>query len=226
MKKLLLLFLFAILAFGCKTDKNSSAEIAKTLKQYSIEQMMDNESVFGGSFSSDKSKLLVSSNRTGIYNMFTVSAKDGTFTPISTSDSTSVYAIAFFPKDDRILFSMDNNGDEINHIFLRNTDGSVIELTPDKGARAGFFGWAKDQKSFFYSSNKRDNRFMDVYEMEIENYTSKMIYENKEGYDVSEISSDKNLFALSKTVNTNDSDLFLFDRTTNKTTKTIVYDIL
>ena len=219
MKKLLLLFLFAILAFGCKTDKNSSAEIAKTLKQYSIEQMMDNESVFGGSFSSDKSKLLVSSNRTGIYNMFTVSAKDGTFTPISTSDSTSVYAIAFFPKDDRILFSMDNNGDEINHIFLRNTDGSVIELTPDKGARASFFGWAKDQKSFFYSSNKRDNRFMDVYEMEIENYTSKMIYENKEGYDVSEISSDKNLFALSKTVNTNDSDLFLFDRTTNKTTK-------
>jgi dipeptidyl aminopeptidase/acylaminoacyl peptidase len=46
-----------------------------------------------------------------------------------------------------------------------------------------------------------------------------MIYENKEGYDVSGISNDKNLFALSKTINTNDSDLFLFDRTTKKTTK-------
>jgi Tol biopolymer transport system component len=55
--------------------------------------------------------------------------------------------------------------------------------------------------------------------MEIENFTFKMIYENKEGYDVSEISNDKNLFALSKTINTNDSDLFLFDRTTKKTTK-------
>jgi dipeptidyl aminopeptidase/acylaminoacyl peptidase len=219
MKKLFVLFLIAIITFGCKTDQKKSVDVAKNLKQYSIEQMMDNESVFGGNFSSDKSKLLVTSNRSGIYNMYSVSAIDGTFTPISKSDSTSVWATSYFPKDDRMLFRMDDNGDEINHIFLRNIDGNTRELTPEKGARADFYGWSKDQKSFFFASNKRDKSFMDVYEMEIENFTSKMIYENKEGYDVSEISNDKNILALSKTVNTNDSDLFLFDRTTKKATK-------
>jgi dipeptidyl aminopeptidase/acylaminoacyl peptidase len=219
MKKLFLLFSMAIIAFGCKTDQKKSVDIAKNLKQYSIEQMMDNESVFGGSFSTDKSKLLVTSNRSGIYNMYSVSAIDGTFTPISTSDSTSVWATSYFPNDDRILFNMDNNGDEIDHLFVKNIDGTTKDLTPDKGAKARFYGWSKDQKSFFFASNKRDKSFMDVYEMEIENFTSKMIYENKEGYDVSEISNDKNILALSKTVNTNDSDLFLFDRTIKKTTK-------
>ena len=219
MKKLLVLLSIVSITFGCKNNEKKSIDLVKTLKQYSIEQMLDNESVFGGSFSSDKSKLLVTSNRSGIYNMYTVSTLDGTFTPISASDSSSIQATSYFPKDDRILFNMDNNGDELDHLFVKNLDGSIKELTPDKGSRTSFYGWSRDNKSFFYVSNKRDKRFMDLYEMEIENFTFKMIYENKEGYDVSGISNDKNLFALSKTINTNDSDLFLFDRTTKKTTK-------
>ena len=219
MKKLLVLLSIVSITFGCKNNEKKSIDLVKTLKQYSIEQMLDNESVFGGSFSSDKSKLLVTSNRSGIYNMYTVSTLDGTFTPISASDSSSIQATSYFPKDDRILFNMDNNGDELDHLFVKNLDGSIKELTPDKGSRTSFYGWSRDNKSFFYVSNKRDKRFMDLYEMEIENFTFKMIYENKEGYDVSGISNDKNLFALSKTINTNDSDLFLFDRTAKKTTK-------
>ncbi|MGJ8742978.1 alpha/beta fold hydrolase [Polaribacter sp.] len=219
MKKLLVLLSISLLIIGCKSEKKNAKEISSTLKEYSIEQIMDNESVFGGSFSFDKSKLLVTSNRSGIYNMYTVSTSDGTFTPVTASDSTSVWATSFFPNDNRILFNKDNNGDEIDHLFVKNTDGSIKELTPDKGAKAGFYGWSKDQKSFYYASNKRDKRFMDIYEMEIENFTSKVIYENKEGYDVSAISNNKNILALSKVINTNDSDLFLFNRTTKKTTK-------
>jgi dipeptidyl aminopeptidase/acylaminoacyl peptidase len=219
MKKVALLLAIAFTAFACNIDKKNSADISKTLKQYSIGQMMDNERVFGGSFSPDKSKLLVTSNRSGIYNMYTVSTSNGVFTPITASDSSSVFGTSYFPKDERMLFRMDNNGDEIYHIYLRELDGSTKELTPEKGARAGFYGWSKDQKSFFFASNKRDKRFMDVYEMEIKNFTSKLLYENKEGYNVSAISNNKNLLALSKTVSRNEVDLFLFDRTTKKTTK-------
>jgi dipeptidyl aminopeptidase/acylaminoacyl peptidase len=219
MKKLLLLFSVVLITFGCKTDKTTSEDIAKNLKQYSIEQMMDNESVFGGSFSADKSKLLVSSNRSGIYNMYAVSTADGTFYPVTQSDSSSVWATSYFPKDDRILFKMDNNGDEIDHLFIKNLEGSIKDLTPEKGAKSDFYGWNKDQESFFFASNKRDKRFMDVYEMEIKTFTSKLIYENKEGFNVSGISNNKNLLALSKTINTNDSDLFLFNRAANKITK-------
>ena len=46
--------------------------------------------------------------------------------------------------------------------------------------------------------------------MDIENFESKLIYENKEGYDFNEISNDKQYIAVTKTVNTNDVD-FIFN---------------
>ncbi len=166
MKKIITLLSIALI-WGCKEKKESSTpSIADNLKTYTIEQMMDNESINGGSFSPDQSKLLVSSNRSGIYNMYTVSVDGGDLIPVSASDSSSVFAISYFPKDERMLFNMDNNGDEIDHIYIRNTDGTHRDLTPDTGARASFYGWTKDKKSFLYTSNKRDKRFTDLYEMD------------------------------------------------------------
>jgi len=63
MKKLAVLFTIA-LVWGCKEEaKESGPSIAETMKTYTIEQMMDNEDIGGGSFSPDLSKLLISSNR-------------------------------------------------------------------------------------------------------------------------------------------------------------------
>lgn len=218
MKKYFLL-LAVIVVWSCKQDTNDAKDIALTLKQYTIEQFMDNEAVGGGSFSPDKSNLLISSNRSGIYNMYTVPANGGELTPITQSDSASIFAVSYFPNDDRMLYRADGNGDEIFHLYLRDLDGSTKELTPFEGARALFYGWTQDGNSFYYGSNKRNPQFMDVYEMDTENFESKLIYENNEGFDVSAISYDKNTLALSKTVNTNDSDLFLYSISDQQMTK-------
>ncbi len=217
MNKLLTLCLLVIF-MSCKKD-DKAKEVALNLKQYTIEQFMDNEAVGGGSFSPDKSTLLVSSNKSGIYNMYTVPANGGEFTPITESDSSSIFGISYFPNDKRMLYRADGNGDEIYHIYLRDIDGTVTDLTPDEGIRASFYGWAHDGKSFGYGSNKRDKRFMDIYEMNVENMSSQLIYQNDEGYNMNAISSDKNLIALSKTINTNDSDLFIYNRTDKSLTK-------
>ncbi|MCE2611793.1 alpha/beta fold hydrolase [Flavobacteriaceae bacterium D16] len=209
MKKSILL-LGIILIWSCQEKKEPS--IAETLKSYTIEQMMDNENVGGGSFSPDKSKLLVSSNRSGIYNMYTVSSSGGEFMPVTASDSSSVFAISYFPEDERMLFRMDNNGDEIYHIFLRDEDGSQKDLTPYEGARALFYGWAKDQKHFYFASNKRDPQYNDLYKMDVTTLTPSLLYENTDGYNVEGISWDEQYVALSKSINTNDSDLFLYSR--------------
>ena len=151
MKKLIVIFLLAFSCLiACKKEQkvDEKAEIVKNLKSYTIEQMMDNEAIGGGSFSPDKSKLLVSSNRSGIYNMYTVPTDGGEFTSITQSDSASVFGISYFPNDERILFRMDGNGDEIFHLYVRDTTGATSELTPDKGARASFYGWAHDGKKF------------------------------------------------------------------------------
>jgi dipeptidyl aminopeptidase/acylaminoacyl peptidase len=105
---------------------------------------------------------------------------------------------------------MDNNGDEIWHIFLMEPDGSSRDLTPDAGARAWFLRWTPDRKGFYFSSNKRDKHFEDLYLMDAETLTPTLIYQNDGGYDMNAISHDGNWLALSKAINTNDSDLFLY----------------
>lgn len=217
MKKIMVLVLVS-LVWACKEEKKEPS-VAETMKTYTIAQMMDNEAIGGGSFSPDNSKLLISSNRSGIYNMYTIPASGGEMLPVTQSDSSSVYSISYFPKDERMLFRMDNNGDEIYHIYMRETDGSHKDLTPDEGARSLFYDWATDDASFFYASNKRDNRFMDLYEMDLESMTPTMIYQNDEGYDINVISPDEKYVALSKSINTNDSDLFLFNLETKELTK-------
>ena len=215
MKHLLILSALVILA-SCKKEEK---DIAMDIKQYTIEQFMDNESVGGGSFSPDKSKLLVSSNRSGIYNMYTVPSDGGELTPITGSDSSSVFAVSYFPNDERMLFRMDGNGDEIYHIYMRDLDGTMKELTPFDGARANFYGWTKDEKGFYYGSNKRNPRYVDVYKMNLTDYESEILYQNDEGLDLNDISDDERYIALVKPVNTNDSDLFVYDIKTKEKVK-------
>lgn len=219
MRSNILILIMLVFLSACKEDKAEGELAQREVQLYTIEQFMDNEAVGGGSFSMDNSKLLVSSNRTGIYNVYTVSTKGGEMTPITQSDTTSYFANSYFPEDNRILLSADGNGDEIDHLYVRELDGSIKDITPDEGVKSDFYGWSKDDKYLYYGSNKRDRRFFDVYKMSIEDYSSEMIYQNNDGMDFSGMSDDENYFALSKTVNTNDSDLFVYNAATKETTK-------
>ncbi len=118
-----------------------------------------------------------------------------------------------------MLISADSNGDEISHIFLRDSTGTIKDLTPEKGAKAQFYGWADDGKSFYFGSNKMNPKFFDVYEMDVTNFNSKMIYQNNDGLNFSAISKDKNHIALVQSLNTNDSDLFVYNVKTRQKTK-------
>lgn len=220
-KGLALIASVTMIAWSCKETpkENPDAAVTKTVKSYTIEQMMDNEAIGGGSFSPDNSKLLISSNRSGIYNMYTISTEGGEMMPVTESDSSSVFAISYFPKDERMLFRMDGNGDEIYHIYIRNLNGSITDLTPEEGARASFHAWAADKKSFFFTSNKRDARYMDLYQMDFLDYRPQLIYHNDEGYDIGPLSKDQKYLALSKSLNTNDANLFLQNLETGEKTQ-------
>ena len=211
MRKNLIFILVPVLFMACQGPSKSSKErVPREVPSYSIEQFMDNESVFGGSFSQDKSKVLISSNKTGIFNIYTVDVASGTTEEVTASDSSSIFSISFFPNDDRVLFRMDGNGDEIYHIYVREEDGTSKDLTPFEGARAIFYGWAHDRSGFYFGSNKRNPRITDVYKMELDGYTTSMIYQNDENYNFNDISRDESYMAFSKSINTNDSDLFVY----------------
>jgi len=205
-----LMVIFSLIFFACKKIEY------RELNQYTIEQFMDTVSIGGSSFSHGEKTILFSSNKTGIYNAFTIPVEGGEPTQLTYSEDDAIFALSFFPEDNRILYSSDKGGNEINHIYLRDEDGTVRDLTPEEKEKASFYGWAFDQKSFFYGSNKRDPRFFDIYEMDIETFTPKMIYQNDAGYELASISRDKKYFAFFKAITTNNSDMYLYDRKTKE----------
>lgn len=183
----------------------------KTVKEYTIEQFMNTEAITGGAISHDDQLILYSSRSSGIFNAFTVPISGGKSTQLTDSKTDSVFVISFFPRDNRILYSSDKGGNEIAHIYLRKEDGQVQDLTPDEKARAVFYDWSYDGNSFFYGSNKRDPKFMDVYEMDVAGMQPKMVYRNEAGYEFGAVSDDKRYLALVKPITTSNTDIYLFD---------------
>lgn len=190
---------------------------SREVKQYTIEQFFDNLSISGGSFSADETRLLVTSNQTGIYNVFSLRVDGSGEEQFTFSEKESMFAISYFPEDDRFLFSSDRGGNEISHIYMQDEDGTVSDLTPWEGAVSSFGGWARDGESFFFVSNRRDPRYFDLYEMSIETLEPEMIYENLENLSPALISNKRRYLVLTMPVTTSNEEMYLRDRETGET---------
>lgn len=213
MKKLvILLFVIPLLVISCDREET------KKVKKYSIEQFMNNTSVYGSSFSPDEKKILFTSNESGVYNAFEILLDEESKSQLTKREETT-RAISYFPEDERILLASDKGGNEIYHIYLREENGDIKDLTPYEGARASFSGWSRDEKSFFFSCNKRDSRYMDLYEMPLKDMEAELIYKNTEGYNIGPVSNDKNLIALTKTITNTKNEMYLYNRESGETTK-------
>ena len=104
----------------------AEGQTTRPSKQYTIDQFLNTTAITGASFSADESRILLSSNKTGIWNIYTVPATGGTWTPVTRSTTDSTYAVSFFPKDDRILFTRDQGGNELNHLYVLTKDGQEV----------------------------------------------------------------------------------------------------
>jgi dipeptidyl aminopeptidase/acylaminoacyl peptidase len=188
-------------------------------KRYSIEEFLGTTNYAGASFSPDNRTLLVSSDASGIYNAYAIRISDGTITQLTHSTTDSIFAIAYFPNDERFLYQSDRGGNELSHLYVQTPDGTVTDLTPGEELKAMFLGWAQDDQSFFVATNERDRRYFDAYEYNAETYQRQLIYENNEGLNFGDITPDRCTIALAKTETNADSDIYLYDCQTNQLEK-------
>jgi dipeptidyl aminopeptidase/acylaminoacyl peptidase len=201
-------------------ESSSAAPTTRTPQQYSVEDFYKNTEYSGASWAPGNQKLLVSSNASGIWNAYSMPVAGGPLEPLTKSTTNSIFAKSYFPADERLLYSSDEGGNELTHIYVRNTDGTTRDLTPGAKLKADFHGWAGDDKSFFVSTNERDARYFDLYEVSADKLARTLVYRNTDGYLLGPISRDKRYLALIRTKTTSDADIFLHDRQ-NKTTKNI-----
>ncbi|SHG65485.1 S9 family peptidase [Ornithinibacillus halophilus] len=190
------------------TEANKQA----TRKKYTIEQFMNTESITGVSFSHDGSSILYSSDKTGVYNAYSMDKSGHNINQLTNSTTDYIVPVSYFPEDHRFLYESDQGGNEITHLFVQDDNGQSKELTTGAEEKAYFQGWSKDKKSFFYESNKRDSRYMDLYEMDIATFSTKLLFKNEEGYEISTISPDKSMIALHKPITANNSDMYLYSK--------------
>lgn len=194
----------------------TKAAATRPQRHYSIEDFLDTVRVIGSSFSADESSILVSSDQTGIFNAYTISIRTGERRPVTRSTNDSTFAVSYFPKDNRVLFTRDQGGNEENHLYVRAEDGAERDLTTGEKLKAQFVGWARDERAFYLQTNERDKRYFDLYRMDATSYERTLIYQEERGFLFGDISDDAKWIALEKPNTTADSDIYLYEIATKE----------
>lgn len=203
---------------GAAPSAAAQATVARPSRQYTIEEFIATTGVSGASFSADETRILFSSNRSGVWNAYSMPLAGGDWTALTRSTGDNNYAIAYFPADDRVLITRNAGGNELDHLFVIEADGSERDLTPGDNLKAQFAGFSHDGASFFVWSNARDPKFFDLYRYATDGYASERVFENKDGYEPGMVSKDGKWIAVGRTNTTNDSDLFVIEVASGKAT--------
>ncbi|MEZ0539945.1 S9 family peptidase [Fibrella arboris] len=216
MKSLLFLPVVALLSVGYVARPAAGDPPVKAVRQYTIEQFMKTIRFGGADLSPDEKTVLFSSNQDGIFNLYEVPFAGGQPKQLTFSKKESLFTLGYLP-DGRILYAADQGGNELTHIYLRERDGAVTDLTPGPDAKYQYAGLSHDRKGFFYQSNARDKAAFDLFEMDLATMKPRLIYQNPGGYFPGGVSPDRRYVALSKTITTTNSDVCLYDTQTKET---------
>lgn len=198
----------AALSFG-------AVALADAPKKYDAEVFFNTTdiSIAGAdkAYSPDGDRLLITTNATGTFNAATLDLATGAITPLTNSTTNSVFAVSYFPDDSRVLYTFDEGGNELNHIYVRGEDGKTQDLTPGENVKAAFVSWIEDGAAFVVQTNERDPKFFDLYRYDTGDYARSMIFQNNAGLGGFTIRNDGKLVAASRERTSADNNLFLID---------------
>ena len=207
MKSFLKLITVFFLVISCSDSQN--------IQQYSIETLMSNNRSSGGYFSKDADKLIYSSDKYGIFNIYEVDLSTNEETQLTYSKEESFFVRGYSPSTGEVIYSADKGGNENSHIYLIR-EGNSIDLTPGENTKASYVGWTKDELGMYVISNSRDPRFFDLYKIDIVTLNSEMVFKNDSGYNLNSISNNDNYLVLSLNLSRSEQKLFLYDVRSNQ----------
>ncbi|MCR9077591.1 MAG: S9 family peptidase [Hyphomonadaceae bacterium] len=188
--------------------------VAPAFETYSAEAFFQTTSVglsnsSGFAWSSDDSRVLGYSDASGVFNAVALSA-DGSMEKLTASDTDAHFPESFFPDDDRLIVSADQGGNELDHIYVRELDGTLVDVTPGDEVKAFFGGWRADNAVFYVWHNGRDSANFDLYAMDAGDYAASMVFENS-GFQPGALSDNGRWLALDKPRTSADSDIYVVD---------------
>ena len=198
-----------------KEKTSLQSAIPQTIPQVSAEAFFETTSYglpsgAGYAFGPVSGDLLVTSDQSGVFNSYRLDVETRELEALTKSTGNPISPVSWFPNDERFLYTSDGGGDELNHLYVREIDGSSHDITPGENVKAGFSGWSKDGKYIFVLSNERDASIFDVYKYDSQTYQGEMIFKN-DGKQVDAVSPDGRYIALTENHSSSNSDIFLAD---------------
>jgi len=189
-----------------------NAPLAKgevAVPKYDVAAFYDTTSMDGGSFSPDGSKFLASLDASGVFNLYEVSLSGAAPRQLTHSSSRALFAVEYFPRDERYLYLADSEGDEATHLYVVDEDHAVRDLTPGENVKANFLGWGENDSTFYVTSNAREASLFDVYSYRTEDYGAELIFRNPGAFVPEDVSPNGRWIALGRSNSATDSDIYV-----------------
>ncbi|MBN8606662.1 MAG: S9 family peptidase [Caulobacterales bacterium] len=199
----------ATFAAACASTGNSAAPHQTYSAQAFFQTTSYAQAAAAGlAFSPDGRRILIANDSSGVFNAYSLSIEGGAPQQLTQSGDNATFAISYFPNDERILVSADQGGNELSHVYVRERDGALRDLTPGENVKADFLAWRADGNAFWLTSNARDPQVFDLYEYDATTYASQLVYQNP-GMEIADITRNGRWLALVRPRTSADSDVFL-----------------
>ena len=100
----------------------AAPETEPTIPRYSAEAFYETTTYdlpaeSGNAFSPDGKKLLISSDESGVFNVYALPVDGGEAVPLTASTDNAMFAVSWFPEDERVLFTFDQGGNVIDALL-------------------------------------------------------------------------------------------------------------
>jgi len=188
-------------------------------QNYTIQQYLNIRAAGSPGLSPDGKRLMYLTNVSGTSQIWMIDLPSGAPKQITNYDDNVGFA-RFSPDGNAIVFGKAKGGDENTQFFWMKADGTNIkELTNDAKVRHNFGEWSKDGKKIYYTSNKRDRNWFDIYSMDAISGKEEVLFQDDGSNSVAAVSDDgsKIIVSRSSTRFSLDNDLYLVNAKTKET---------
>ena len=197
------LFLLVLPAFG---------------QEYTIQQYLNIKSAGSPSMSPDGREVAYLSNATGTMQVWATLISSPK--PVQlTNYEDNVSFVKWLGDGSGMVFGKAKSGDENTQFYwMDKFGGRVKALTNSPSVRHNIGAFSRDGRYIFYSSNKRDRNYFDIYSMDLDSGTEKLLYKQNGNNSVAAVNTDGSKLIISRdgVELSLDNNLYLLDTKTGK----------
>ena len=185
-----------------------------------IQQYLNIRSAGSPTFSPDGKRMAYLTNVTGT-NQVWVLDLPGVNPKQLTNYDDNISFVKWLPDGGGIIYGKAIGGDENTQFFWMKPDGSgTKDLTGNAKVRHNFAEISADGTKIYYSSNKRNRTFFDIYSMELATGEEELIYQQDGNNDLAAVNDSGSKFIVSRDgiEKSLDNNLYLVDAKTKQET--------